>query len=77
VGDFFLRMSFFGEVEDMDPIEALDPFTGIWIFDPKLSSPAPQSWVQEIHATALEVEVEGENFESPRVEVRRHDPGSF
>ncbi|MGF7181923.1 hypothetical protein [Tunturiibacter psychrotolerans] len=40
---------------------AHDPFTGTWIFNPErstLSTPPPQSWVQEIHATALTVEVE-------------------
>jgi hypothetical protein len=40
---------------------AHDPFTGTWIFDSqrsKLSTPSPQSWVQEIHATDDEVQVE-------------------
>jgi hypothetical protein len=38
-----------------------DPFTGTWIFNSqrsKLSTLPPQSWVQEIHATADEVQIE-------------------
>jgi hypothetical protein len=45
----------------MESITARAPFTGTWIFASErstLSTPSPQSWVQEIHATALEVEVE-------------------
>lgn len=40
---------------------AHDPFTGTWIFNPKrskLSTPPPQSWVQEISATYYELRVE-------------------
>jgi hypothetical protein len=45
----------------MDPMLAHDPFTGTWIFNPqrsKLSTPPPQSWVQEISATDDELQVE-------------------
>jgi hypothetical protein len=45
----------------MDTMTTHDPFTGTWIFNSqrsKLSTPPPQSWVQEIHATDYEVQVE-------------------
>jgi hypothetical protein len=45
---------------------AHDPFTGSWIFNPqrsKLSTPPPQSWVQDISATHYELRVE-ENITS-------------
>jgi hypothetical protein len=39
---------------------AHDPFTGTWIFNSnhsKLSTPPPESWVQEISATDVELQV--------------------
>jgi hypothetical protein len=44
----------------MDPMTADDPFTGTWIFNSqrsKLSTPPPQSWVQEINASGYELHV--------------------
>jgi hypothetical protein len=50
----------FDEIEDMNLMLAHDPFTGTWIFNSKrskLSTPPPQSWVQEISATDVELQV--------------------
>jgi hypothetical protein len=61
---------------------AHDPFTGTWIFNPKrskLSTPPPQSWVQEIQATADELQVEerisNQNGSKSVVTIRAHFDG--